>query len=121
MELIDGNPVVRHVVRFKDRTQISENDATHVRDGAVLVWLVKARCEPPSYHPLEKDSDNRYRFNVQVVQAATVLAGKLRDGALAYLDDPTQDQGHLVFDHPIFPEDIYVLEDERAARRQGEP
>ncbi len=103
-ELIDGNPVVSHVVRFKDRTTISETDAQEVRDGAVIVWIVRARCEPPSYHPVRKDSDDRYRFNVQTVQAAAVLHGELRDDALAYLDDPTQAQGRLRFDAPTYPE-----------------
>jgi hypothetical protein len=100
MELIDGNPVVSHVVRFKDRTEISDRDADAVKDGAVVVWIVRTRCQPPSYHSTRKDSDDRYRFNVQTVEAAAVLHGELRDGALAYLDDPTQTQGRFVFDHP---------------------
>lgn len=105
MELIDGNPVVSHVVRFKDRTTISETDAEAVRDGAVIVWLVRTVCEPPSYHPVRKDSDDRYRFNIQDVKAAAVLHGELRDGALAYLDDPSQAQGRFVFTSPIYDGD----------------
>jgi hypothetical protein len=101
-ELIDGNPVVSHVVRFKDRTTITESDAEGVRDGAVIVWIVRTVCEPPSYHPTKKDSDDRYRFNIQDVKAAAVLHGELREGALAYLDDPTQTQGRLVFDAPVY-------------------
>lgn len=102
LELIDGNPVVSHVVRFKDRTTISETDAEAVRDGAVIVWVVRTVCEPPSYHPIRKDSDDRYRFNIQDVKAAAVLHGDLREGALAYLDDPTQTQGRFVFDSPTY-------------------
>ena len=102
LELIDGNPVVSHVVRFKDRTEISDEDAQAVRDGAVIVWVVRTRCQPPSYHPVAKDSDDRYRFNIQQVQAAAVLHGDLREGALAYLDDPIQ--GRFVFDAPTYPD-----------------
>jgi hypothetical protein len=101
-ELIDGNPVVSHVVRFKDRTTITERDAQAVRDGAVVVWIVRTVCEPPSYHPVAKDSDDRYRFNIQDVKSAAVLHGELREGALAYLDDPTQTQGRFVFDAPLY-------------------
>jgi hypothetical protein len=100
LELIDGNPVVSHVVRFKDRTTITDTDADAVRDGAVIVWIVRTRCQPPSYHPVAKDSDDRYRFNIQTVEAAAVLHDELRDGAIAYLDDPTQNQGRLIFGHP---------------------
>jgi hypothetical protein len=102
-EFIDGNPIVSHVVRFKDRATISETDAEDVKDGAVVVWIVRTRCEPPSYHPVAKDSDDRYRFNIQKVEAAAVLRGPQRDGALAYLDDPTQNQGRFVFESPTFP------------------
>jgi hypothetical protein len=101
-ELIDGNPVVSHVVRFKDRTTITDRDAEAVRDGAVVVWIVRTVCEPPSYHPVAKDSDDRYRFNIQDVKSAAVLHGELREGALAYLDDPTQTQGRFVFDAPLY-------------------
>lgn len=101
-ELIDGNPVVSHVVRFKDRVTITETDAEAVRDGAVVVWIVRTVCRPPSYHPTKKDSDDRYRFNIQDVKAAAVLHDELREGALAYLDDPTQTQGRLVFDAPLY-------------------
>jgi hypothetical protein len=104
MEFIDDHPVTSHRVRFKDRVEISETDAQHVRDGAVVVWIVKARCQPPSYHPAGRDSDNRYRFNLQQVETATVLTGDLREGALAYIDDPTQNQGRLRFKAPVFPE-----------------
>lgn len=103
LELIDGNPVVSHVVRFKDRTEISERDAEAVKDGAVVVWIVRTRCQPPSYHHTTKDSDDRYRFNIQAVEAAAVLHGELRDGALAYLDDPAQ--GRFVFDAPTYGPD----------------
>jgi hypothetical protein len=102
LEMIDGNPVVAHLVRFKDRATISEIDAEAVRDGAVIVWIVRTVCQPPSYHPMSKGSDERYRFNIQAVQAAAVVHGELRDGALAYLDDPTQTQGRLVFEHPTY-------------------
>lgn len=101
-ELIDGNPVVSHIVRFKDRVTINEVDAEAVRDGAVIVWIVRTVCQPPSYHPIKKDSDERYRFNIQDVKAAAVLHGELRDGALAYLDDPTQTQGRFVFEAPLY-------------------
>jgi hypothetical protein len=102
IELIDGNPVVSHVVRFKDRVEITDTDAEAVKDGAVVVWIVRTRCQPPSYHPVAKDSEDRYRFNIQEVEAAAVLHGTLRDGAIAYLDDPTMNQGRFVFDHPTY-------------------
>lgn len=101
-EHIDGHPVTSHVVRFKDRATITDRDAQAVRDGAVVVWIVRTVCQPPSYHPVKKDSDERYRFNIQDVKAAAVLHDELRDGALAYLDDPTQTQGRLVFDAPVY-------------------
>lgn len=112
-EMIDGNPIVSHVVRFKDRTTITDTDADTVRDGAVVVWIVRTVCQPPSYHALKKDSDERYRFNIQNVKAAAVLHGELRDGALAYLEDPTQTQGRLVFDAPVYngePEPVAVTD-----------
>jgi hypothetical protein len=99
-EFIDGNPVLSHVVRFKDRTEITDTDANTVKDGEVILWIVRTRCQPPSYHPIEKDGDERYRYNIQEVQAAAVLHGDLRDGAIAYLDDPTQRQGRFVFTAP---------------------
>lgn len=101
-EAVDGNPVVSHLVRFKDRVTITDEDATAVRDGAVVVWVVRTVCQPPSYHPTAKGTDDRYRFNIQSVKAAAVLHGDLRDGALAYLDDPTQAQGRFVFDAPTY-------------------
>jgi len=110
LELIDGNPVVSHVVRFKDRTTITEHDAQAVRDGAVVVWIVRTLCQPPSYHPVAKDTDDRYRFNIQDVQAAAVLHGELRDGALAYLDDPTMTQGRFVFDAPVYNGEAGVVD-----------
>jgi hypothetical protein len=100
-EYIDGHPVVSHIVRFKDRTPITDTDALAVRDGAVIVWIIRTVCQPPSYHPMKKDSDDRYRFNIQDVKAAAVLHDELREGALAYLDDPSQAQGRLVFDAPL--------------------
>lgn len=105
-ELVDGKPVVSHVVRFKDRVTITDTDAEAVRDGAVVVWIVRTVCQPPSYHPTKKDSDDRYRFNIQNVKAAAVLHDELREGALAYLDDPSQTQGRLVFDAPLYNGDV---------------
>lgn len=109
-EFIDGNPVTRHVVRFKDRAQISDIDAEAVKDGAVIVWIVRTRCQPPSYHPIGHGSDERYRFNVQTVEAAAVVHGDLRDGALAYLDDPTQTQGRLIFGHPTYEAEETIVD-----------
>lgn len=105
MEFIDDHPVTEHRVRFTERTDISERDAAHVRDGAVVVWIVQAECQPPSYHPVAKDSEDRYRFNVQRVQRATVLTGTLRESAIHYLDDPDQRQGYFAFEAHSFDED----------------
>lgn len=100
MEFIDNHPVVAHQVRFADRTEIIDQDAEHVRDGVTVVWIVQSVCQPPSYHPVEKDSEDRYRFNVQKVQRAAVLTGVLREQAIAYLDDPDQRQGYFGFEAP---------------------
>lgn len=102
MEFIDDHPVVSHSVRFTDRTEIAEADAPHVRDGAEMVWIVQAACQPPSYHPVTKGSEERYRYNLQRVERAVVLTGALRESAIAYLDDPEQRQGYLAFEAPRY-------------------
>lgn len=105
MEYIDGHPVVQHRVRFTQRAEISEPDAEHVKDGATIVWVVQAVCQPPSYHPAAKSSEDRYRFNVQRVERAAVLVGDAAEQALAYLADPSQTQGYLRFtEAPRHPE-----------------
>lgn len=104
MEFIDDHPVTSHRVRFRDRVEIGEADAEHVRDGAVVVWLVKARCQPPSYHPTKRDGEERFRFNIQKVEEAVVLHGVLGESALAYLADPSETQGYLGFEAPRYPE-----------------
>lgn len=104
MEHIDGHPVVNHKVRFTDRADITVDDATHVHDGDTVIWIVQARCQPPSYHPTGKDSFDRYRFNVQKVERAAVLSGIQAEAAVAYLDDPTQVQGYLSFAAPRYPD-----------------
>lgn len=104
MEHIDGHPVVNHKVRFTDRTDISDADAKAVRDGDTVIWIVQARCQPPSYHPTGKDSFDRYRFNIQKVERAAVLTGIQAEAAVAYLDDPSQVQGYLSFAAPRYPD-----------------
>lgn len=104
MEHIDGHPVVNHKVRFTDRADITEDDAAHVRDGETVIWIVQARCQPPSYHPTGKESFDRYRFNIQKVERAAVLSGIQAEAAVAYLDDPTQVQGYLSFAAPRHPD-----------------
>lgn len=100
MEFIDNHPVVDHRVRFTDRVGITEHDAELVKDGQVVVWIVQSICLPPSYHPFARDSEDRYRFNIQRVERAAALSGPLRESALAYLDDPDQRQGYLAFEAP---------------------
>jgi hypothetical protein len=87
MEFIDEKPVVAHAVRFRNRITITETDARLVRDGNVVVWLIRAHCGPPSYGPVAgDDDDDRCRLNVQVVEGALPLDGVEREAALAYLD-----------------------------------
>jgi hypothetical protein len=94
-------------VRFADRVDIDERDAQAVRDGEVLVWLVQAECQPPSYQRMKADSEERCRFNGQKVLRATPLAGSLAESAIAYLDHPNQDQGWLAFSSPYYDGEIH--------------
>lgn len=86
MEFIDDHPVTSHRVRFQGRAEITEIDAGHVKDGNVMAWLVRTRCQPPQYHPLARDADDRYRFNIQAVETAMPLTGSARDAALIRLN-----------------------------------
>lgn len=104
MEYVDEHPVVDHQVRFIDRAPITDGEAEYVKDGQVVVWLVQARCQPPSYHPIKPESEERYRFNVQKVERVAVLTGDLRQSAVQYLNDPDQRQGYLAFEAPRFPD-----------------
>lgn len=104
MEHIDGHPVVAHRVRFTNRADITEDDALQVRDGETVIWVVQARCQPPSYHQAGKNSHDRYRYNAQTVERAAVLTGLPREAAIAFLDDPAQEQGYLSFVSPRHPD-----------------
>lgn len=105
MEYIDDHPVVSYQIRFKNRADISEADAAHLKDGNLVVWLVRTVCEPPSYQTTTKDSPDRRRFNVQAVEEAVPLEGELRSQAVAYLEHGG-DQGFINFDVPQYPEDV---------------
>lgn len=104
MECIDDHPVVNHRVRFRGRADITEDQAPLVRDGHIVVWLVRTRCRPPQYHPVTADSDDRYRFNIQDVEAVVPLDGEPRNQALAYLDHHPHAQGYLHLEIPRHPE-----------------
>jgi hypothetical protein len=104
MECIDDHPVVSHRVRFRGRADITETQAPLVRDGHTVIWLVRARCCPPQYHPVTADSDDRYRFNIQDVEVVVPLDGDTRNQALAYLDHHGTAQGYLSFDVPRHPD-----------------
>lgn len=103
MEFIDDHPVVSHRIRFKNRIDIDEDQARHVKDDRTIVWLVRARCLPPQYHPITADSDERYRINVQAVTEALPLDGEALAQAVAYLDHGGT-QGTFNLDVPVFPE-----------------
>jgi hypothetical protein len=75
MEFIDDHPVVAHRVRFRGRADITDDQANLVRDNNTMVWLVRARCLPPQYHPISADGDERYRFNIQDIEGAIPLDG----------------------------------------------
>lgn len=111
MEFIDEHPVVAHRVRFRNRVDVSEAHADLVKDDMVVVWIMRTRCEPPQYHPVTKDAEERYRFNIQAVEAATPLAGALRDQALAYLETGA-DQGYLDLNVPRFRQEEIFDADE---------
>lgn len=104
MECIDDHPVVNHRIRFRGRADITEDQAPLVRDGQTVIWLVRARCRPPQYHPVTADSDDRYRFNIQDVEAVVPLDGETRNQALAYLDHHGTAQGYLSFNVPRHPD-----------------
>lgn len=111
MEFIDDHPVVSHQVRFKNRTDITAEQAQLVKDDLVVVWLVRARCQPPSYHPVGRDTAERYRFNVQAVEGAAPLDGDMRTQALAYLEHGP-DQAYVEFGNPRFKqEDLFDAAD----------
>lgn len=86
MEFIDGHAVTRYSVRFRNRSEITEAEADVVKDGNIICWLVRARCQPPAYTPVAKDEEDRLRLSVQDVQTAVPLTGNLRDSALTYLE-----------------------------------
>lgn len=101
MEFIDDHPVVAHRVRFRNRVEIGEDRAGLVKDDMIVVWLLRSRCEPPQYHPVTKDAEDRYRFNIQAVEHAVPLDGAVRDQALAYLEHGP-DQSYLDLGVPRF-------------------
>jgi hypothetical protein len=101
VEFIDDHPVVAHRVRFRNRVEIGEDRAGLVKDDMIVVWLVRSRCEPPQYHPVTKDAEERYRFNIQAVEQAVPLDGAVRDQALVYLEHGI-DQSYLDFGAPRF-------------------
>lgn len=103
MEFIDDHPVIRYQVRFRDRVEIPEDQAAGVRDGNIMVWLVRTECLPPSYHPVTKDAEERYRFNIQAVQGAVPLKGAQREAALVFIESGP-DQGYLAFEAPSYSE-----------------
>lgn len=111
MEFIDDHPVVAHRVRFRNRVEIKEDHSGLVRDDKVVVWLVRARCEPPQYHPVTRDAEERYRFNIQAVEEALPLAGVVRQEAIAYLQHGG-DQGILDLSVPRFRQEAAFDPDE---------
>jgi hypothetical protein len=111
VEFIDDHPVVTHRVRFRNRVDVAETHSGLVKDDMVVIWLVRTRCEPPQYHPVTKDSEERYRFNIQAVEDALPLAGVLRDQGIAYLEHGGL-QGYLDLDVPRFrQEEIFDAND----------
>lgn len=111
MEFIDDHPVVAHRVRFRNRVDVSEANSALVKDDMVVVWLMRTRCEPPQYHPVTRDAEERYRFNIQAVEDAVPLAGQLRDQGLAYIEHGGL-QGYLDFNVPRFrQEEIFDAND----------
>lgn len=105
MEFIDDHPVVAHRVRFRNRVDIAETHGELVKDDMTVLWLVRTRCEPPQYHPITKDADERYRFNIQAVEDAIPLAGQIRDQGMAYLEHRGL-QGYLDFNVPRFRQEL---------------
>jgi hypothetical protein len=85
VEFIDGHPVCAHQVRFRLRATVDEADAPLIRDGAIMVWLVRTHCQPPAYLPLSRDADERCKLAVQDVEAVVPLTGALRSDALDYI------------------------------------
>jgi hypothetical protein len=111
VEFIDEHPVVAHRVRFRNRVDVAEAHGDLVKDDMVVLWLVRTRCEPPQYHPVTKDAEERYRLNIQAVDDALPLAGQLRDQAVAYLEHGGL-QGYLDFNVPRFrQEEIFDAND----------
>jgi hypothetical protein len=106
VEFIDDHPVVAHRVRFRNRVDVAEAHSDLVKDDMVVVWLMRTRCEPPQYHPVTKDAEERYRFNIQNVQGAVPLEGQLRDQALAYIEHGNA-QGYLDLEVPKHPEALF--------------
>jgi hypothetical protein len=103
VEFIDDHPVVAHRVRFANRIDITDNQSRLVKDDQVTVWLMRARCQPPQYHPIAPESDERYRFNVQRVVDAIPLEGEALTQAVAYLDHGGT-QGTLNLNVPVHPD-----------------
>lgn len=103
MELIDGNPVIYHRVRFTKRVEIDERYTDELRDGSIVMWLVRARCQPPSYHPVTRKDDDldRYRLNVQDLEEAIPLTGALRESAIVHMEHG-EDQSYLAFQNPSY-------------------
>lgn len=110
MEFIDQHPVVSYRVRFKDRAEITDEAAAAVKDGNVIHWLVRARCQPPSYHPVTKDAEERYRFNVQEVESVLPLQGSAADAAVAFMAHG-EVQGYLNLGAARYPDPDGAIEE----------
>jgi hypothetical protein len=102
VEFIDGHPVTDCRVRFRLRAIVEAEHADAVRDGDVIIWVVRARCLPPQYFEVTKDSDERYKLAIQDVEDAVPLTGESRAAAIAFLDGG-RDQLTLPFDAPDEP------------------
>lgn len=116
MEFIDGKPVVNHLVRFRNRVDINDEAAKAVKDGEIVFWLLRARCLPPQYCEAG-DGDDRYRLNIQAVEAAAPIQGQLRDEANTYLLHGGDAQGYFSLDIPRFPDgdNLFAQKDRQLA------
>lgn len=86
MEFIDNHPVIDCRVRFRLRTTVDDEHTSAVRDGETIIWIVRARCLPPQYFEVTRDSDERYKLCIQDVEDAVPLSSESRQAAVAFLD-----------------------------------
>lgn len=108
MDNAEDHPAMSQRVRFKGRVNVDPRRSDLVREGEIVVWVVRGRCEPATYHRLVRNSPDHYQFNVQHLLSADPLAEPLRSHVLAAVEHGVNqafsDNGEVAFPLDSFDE-----------------